>query len=137
MGWAALVNLFMSLYRSQKEHKKKGEQKIRDREVNLISPQNVCEECKRTGNKVKYRGYKIRWYVAFFKLESSLIYSQLFLKNDKTIIRTRISLEKYPGLKNEEYGEKYIVEGIIDKVEKNTVYLEQLIELKRDSFFVI
>src|SRR5699024_5939096 len=131
------IDLGRILWKCLKAQRKDKEQEIKNRKVNSISIVDVRDDYKQNGNKAKYRGYKIRWHVEFFKLESSLIYSQMYLKSNKIIVYTKVTVENYPELKNEKKGEKYIITGIVDKMEKDTVYLEKLIELKKETFFVI
>jgi hypothetical protein len=120
-----------------KENRKRKEQQIAKRKVSSLKPQEVYTDFKSHPNQHKYRGYKVKWYCEFGKLETSLIYTQIHLKCNEVNVLSKISLNEYPELKNAKEGKKYVITGIIDRTEKSGIYLSTLIKLEKDTFFVI
>lgn len=121
---------------SFKDSRKKKERRIRKRKVSSLSAQKIFNDFKNQPKKHKYKGYKVYWHCEFVKLETSSIINQIYLKCDGINIRTKVSLNDYPELRNENKGEKYNITGIIEKIEKDGIYLNKLIKLEKDTFFV-
>ncbi|SFG03810.1 hypothetical protein SAMN04488033_12241 [Salegentibacter agarivorans] len=133
MGWIGELRDLISWIGSRK----KKEQKIANRKVSSISAPKVYNDFQLYPNKHKYRDYKVKWHCDFMKLDSSLVFNQVHLNSSGVNIHSKVSLDNYPELKNEKEGKKYIITGIIEKTEKDGIYLSKLIELKEDTFFII
>ena len=130
------VLAYLGIKKYYKDNTKYEKQKLIDKSIHSVSPEQIINELKSNGNKVKYEGYKVKWHVVFDKFETSIFGGgELFLKIGDVILRTKATLNEYPQLKNEEKDKKYIITGLILKVEKKIIYLK-LIELEIDNFFV-
>lgn len=148
---AALITLVGFVFGAMKfKHylQDRKEKKLKEMPVEAVSYHDVLNEynnappLQRKEFKSSYKGVKVKWHIGFWrfgdkdKMGRSIGLMCFYDRSKLQYVYFKVDLKKFPIIQSVKEGDKYVVTGLVEKVESPTVYLK-LIDIKKDNFFVV